>query len=507
MKQDTSGGPQGRSRGPGRRGRHPGYTSRAARWSELKQQVRAHKPSELLPAIAAASARIYDYGPLEVNPRGFQPWVLAGIARESLAYGNEHRTAPVTHKALAALHNTYMKLADPVLIQDGFDHRDLILRLIYEQADWQGGNYPEMARIGALFDRDFDAEYEVLTRQAVTDLLGADARTYFGAALIFTTSAQQNDGRLDLAWFGQPQFDPVVAVIPQAVLREIFLHAFGAPREVVAARCRARRSPEPELRRYDLNPLVATPFVRLHEEAYLAPATKLVADRDSLAAVYHLGLAKWQNAFTRDLGKLVETYAGEQLDLVPGGVLSAQRPYGPGLGSKTVDWILVLPRVVLLVEVKSVRVAQPGRTGLQGFLTDVERDVGKGFDQLARTASLITDGHPVMRDVPKDRPLRGIVVTAEPHHLINAPEYRDRLADPTIPSVAMSLEELENAVSLALAMDPSTVFTDLTNWQPDSGVELGPAIRRLYNQAGLTTWDNPVLDAAWSRYPFMPEAI
>lgn len=505
MGQDISGA--ARQRGPRRRGRAPGLTSRAPRWSEFRQQVRAHKPSELLPAIAAASARRYDGGPLKVDPRDYQPWVLAGIARESLAYGNEHRTAPVTHKALAALHDTYMNLADPVLIQDGFDHRDLFLRVIYEQVDWQGAGYPEMARIGALFDRDFDAEYEVLTRQAVADLLGADARTYFGAALIFTTSAQHNQGRMDLSWLAQPQFAPVVAVIPETVLRDIFLRAFAATREVVAARCRERRNAEPELRKYDINPLVATPFVGMGGEAYLAPATKLVADRASLAAVYHLGLAKWQDAFTRDLGRLVEAYAGEQLGLVPGGTLTPERPYGRGSGSRTVDWILVLPRVVVLVEVKSARVAQPGRTGLTEFVADVKRDVGKGLGQIATTARLITDGDPVMDDVPKDRPLRGIVVTAEPHHLINAPEYREELPDPTVPSAVLSLEELENAVTITLAMDPSTVFADLTDWQDGSGVDLGDAIPRLHDQTGLTTWDNPVLDAAWSRYPFMPDDL
>ena len=493
--------PPGPSRG--RRGRDSGYTSRATRWAEFKQRVRAHAPSELLPAVAEAGARLFDGGPLKVDPRGMHPWALAEIARESLAYGNEHRRAPVTPQALRDLHNLYNDLADPFLVEaDGAF--DMMLRIVYSQADWQSASFPEMARLGAMFNRPFDATYEVLMPTTVAQMLGTDPNTYFGAALIYTVSAQMNGGRLDLAWFSQPNFAPIVAEIPKDVLLDVLHRVFGADYGAVAERCRNNRNPEPELRKYDLNPLVVTPYVRMPDGLYVAPATKLVSDKASLGSVYHLGQQLWQDKFTRDLGRLVETYAGEQLALIPSAVVTPERPYGKNGASKTVDWIVVLPGAVVLMEVKSARVSQGGRLDVEGFFDDVKKDVGKGFGQIAVTAQLLASGHAVLADIPTDRPVRGMVVTAEPHHLINSPIYREGLPDPTVPTPVLSLEELENTVTLALAADPSGVLLELTDREPDSGFDVAKKIARIHSDAGLAEWQNPILDAAYAKYPFHP---
>lgn len=488
----------------GRRGRDPGYTSRATRWAEFKQRVRAHAPSELLPAVAEASARLFDGGPLKVDRRGMHPWALAEIARESLAYGNEHRRAPVTPQALRDLHNRYNDLADPFLAEaDG--PFDVMLRIVYSQADWQSASFPEMARLGAMFNRPFDTTYEVLTPATVIEMLGTDPNTYFGAALIFTVSAQMNAGRLNLGWFSQPNFAPVIAEIPEDVLLDVFHRVFGADYAAAAERCRSTRNPEPELRKYDLNPLVVTPYVRMPDGTYVAPATKLVADKASLASVYHLGQKLWQDRFTRDLGRLVETYVGDQLALIPGAAVTPERRYGRNGASKTVDWIVVLPTVVVLVEVKSARVSQAGRLDVEGFFDDVKKDVGKGLGQIATTAQMVASGHTVLADIPTDRPVRGMVVTAEPHHLINSPIYREGLPDPTVPTPILSLEELENTVTLTLATDPSGVLLDLTDRESDAGYDVVRKIARLHRDAGLAEWNNPILDAAYAQYPFHPD--
>lgn len=342
------------------------------RWEEFRQRVRAHRPSELLPAIAAESARQFDGGPLRIDPRRLQPWALAAIARESLAWGNEHRTAPVGPNTLRKLHALYADLDDPFL--RGADGPwDIFVRISYEQGGWQGPIYSGLARFVAMLDRNFGEQYEILTRGTLGEVLGADPTIYYGASMLFTVSAGRNSGWFDLRWLEQPQFAKVVQRVPAAALRQVFARSFGAPYAVVAARARADRNPHPALRQHDPNPLAATPYIEMRPGAYLAPSPRLVADRASLNAVYHHGQQRWGDRFTRDLGRLVEAYAGEQLGQVPGGSLTGERPYGRGGGAKTVDWLLVLPDVVVLVEVKSARVAARGSLDLAGWVDEPSR--------------------------------------------------------------------------------------------------------------------------------------
>lgn len=75
-------------------------------------------------------------------------------------------------------------------------------------------------------------------------------------------------------------------------------------------------------------------------------------------------------AFTRDLGDLFEQYVGPHLRLLPDIEIFPEIVYGKN-GEKSVDWIVVLPGLVLLVEVKSVRPTAKLRLGPDGpSLTD-----------------------------------------------------------------------------------------------------------------------------------------
>lgn len=122
------------------------------------------------------------------------------------------------------------------------------------------------------------------------------------------------------------------------------------------------------------------------------------------------------------------------------------------------DWIVVLPDAVVLIEVKSARVNQGSRLNLAQYHEDVKADVGKGFSQIAATGDLIRKHHAAFTDIPDDRPLRGMVITAEPHYLINVPPYREGLPDPTLPTTVLSLGELETMVEFCLDSTPSDVL-------------------------------------------------
>jgi hypothetical protein len=95
--------------------------------------------------------------------------------------------------------------------------------------------------------------------------------------------------------------------------------------------------------------------------------------------------------------------------------------YGPkSARSKTVDWIVILPEVVLLVEVKSAIPAEPVRLATPDAADAILGKLGKAIDQIDVTAQLITDRNPALAAVPADRPVLGLAVTLEPFHVANA---------------------------------------------------------------------------------------
>lgn len=242
----------------------------------------------------------------------------------------------------------------------------------------------------------------MLSRDAWRDLLAADFPGFLGAAFLFSVSALVNDGVFDPAWLGQPNFRDIVSVLPADMIMDVFLTVFADDFDVVRDRARST---------------------------------------------------------TPHLGKIVEIYVGEQLDLLcPPGIRTGEIEYSTGqLG---VDHILQLPEFAVLIEVKSARVAQPGRLDLDGYLADARRDVGKALRQIDYTAGLIRAGHDAFHAISPRTSLRGLVVTAEPHYLLNSPLFRDQLGRTSLPTTVLSLSELEKLVGIARATNIASILLE-----------------------------------------------
>ncbi|MGW2989043.1 hypothetical protein [Streptomyces goshikiensis] len=130
-------------------------------------------------------------------------------------------------------------------------------------------------------------------------------------------------------------------------------------------------------------------------------------------------------AFTRDLGELFEQYVGRHLCLLPGAEVHSEIVYGRN-GEKSIDWIVVLPGLVLLVEAKAFRPTADLRLGpQQTFPKELNTKLGKAIGkQIPNTAKLIRERHPKSAHVPDDRPMFGIVVTTERYHLVKSSGLR-----------------------------------------------------------------------------------
>lgn len=474
------------------------------RHDDFVQAARRHRPSVLLPALAAVSARQFTGGAYRNRPNELiYPWIISAAARENIAFGNEHRSeAMITDTVLGKMRNVYINLNDRFLTDLGApDALDsFLVRTAYEQMPYQHSNYEDMARILLLFDRDYTGlGCRVLSLQAWEQILGLPLDTFMRAGFLLLVGAHSNAGWFDPAWLHQPNLTPALERLKLSAddVLTVLHGVFGSTFDSVRRRVVANRNPDALLRRYDFNPLVETPLVQMGDGRYLAPSLPYVAQRLSPASLYYVGLALGAQHFSSDLGAVTEMYVGEQFDLVETELVLHDVGYEPG--KRSADYIVVLPGVTLVIEVKSARIAQPGRLDRDGYLDDLNRDVGKALKQIRRTAGLLRDGHPALAAAARPgQPIRGIVVTAEPHYMLNSPFYRDQIADPGIPTVILSLSELENAVGAAAAGRPGDLFAGLTDWT-SGGIDVPKVLTSHRKMLGVPTVRNALLDAAYDR--------
>jgi len=68
------------------RGRDSGLTGRPVRWEEFKQRCRAHRPVDLIRALAVIGAGEFRRTPRPTEEVRLEPeWAIAAVIRESLA--------------------------------------------------------------------------------------------------------------------------------------------------------------------------------------------------------------------------------------------------------------------------------------------------------------------------------------------------------------------------------------------------------------------------------------
>jgi hypothetical protein len=142
-----------------------------------------------------------------------------------------------------------------------------------------------------------------------------------------------------------------------------------------------------------------------------APSPDEIYRRASAEGVVYEGLGKYGTHFTTDVGHFFEGYIGRQLGLIENAEVFPEAHYFTREGQKkTVDWLIVLPSAVLLVECKSVL---PRRDVVEGWATfrDGHDQIRKGYEQIAATVDAIGAARPELKHIPLDRPFMGLVVT------------------------------------------------------------------------------------------------
>ncbi len=261
-----------------------------------------------------------------------------------------------------------------------------------------------------------------------------------------------------------------------------------------------RRSRDPELRRFEHNPLRWRPFLAGFGPKYLTPAPLAIIAKVSPLGLYHTGVDHFGDAFAQDFGELLEQYVGRQLQLLPDATVLPEITYKVGRDKRSsVDWIVIFDELVLLVEVKSRRPTQALRLASKDRIDELRRMLAKAYEQIDTTATLIADRDPAFATVPGDRQVLGLIVTQEPFHVANAPFQRQYMP-PTSTSIAVAgVSELEGLVTVT-DMPVSRILRDRAADEERSTWALHSAL------IGHEQSNNAVLNAGWNSYPWAPAA-
>lgn len=444
---------------------------RRVRYSDFRQAVRRHAPSEL---IRFLSARAAAEQPLAMGwdpgwANGYPPWVYAAVARDSIMYGNEHRRARVDENAFTQLRNLMTESHDPHPDRDQ-NPVTLLGGYAYEQFQYQTSIMEEVTRPYLLMADSRIKGPGVPSDEDWRRLLGGTIDQALSASFVIYMGVMRN-GFFDPRWIEADWFDLITEAVPADVVRSVLDLLTATVDEAKADGMAAPPLPQ-HLQRYAYNPLIKTPLVDLGDGLRYAPQPQFVLRAMSTENLYYRGIRAWEDDnFAAALGMQVQEYAGRQLRHAGRlEVLSEFRWHKNKRGGvDSSDWFLITPQLTILIECKSARMSMAAKAGSADGLSTANAVLGKAYQQLKANADEIRGKNPAYSHIPSDRPLMGLIVTAEPFYMGNSGPVRSTLPDPGLPVLAASLREIEQMSVLA----------------PD---ELGAALHRIINDEGLYEW-------------------
>jgi predicted outer membrane lipoprotein len=471
-------------------------------YQEFCNFVRRFNQEQLLTTIARIALALPD----NVSKPGYAntpPWALAAIVKASVLHGNPYRHTQVRPRDILVACQMYNDIATEELGHPELASAFAILtRLAYEQFQYQESAFPEMTRPLVFFD-DYSGRkrLEVISKASLTELIGAPLTTALGIALMLHASTEANGGFFNPTWIDQTNFVRVLEVLPRhevlAVIDSIFANSFDDFKRQDAEA--ARRAPLPYLDRYQFNPLTARPLLRLADGRLLAPVPHTIMRKLAPLELYYAGLQKWDQAFTRDMGELLEDYLGRQFAALPHAAVHPEVTYRQRRSDvKSVDWIVVLADLVVLVEAKATRAPAGARAAGETARDAYVRVLGEAFGQINRTYKAVQGGVPEFDHIPKDRPVMGMVGTLDPWYIANS-LARSFLPATDLPTMVASVRDIEHLVAVGQRRPVSGALAEIIQDGDERQTwELGVALRDFYQPGDR----NPLLQRAWERLPF-----
>ncbi|GAA3325923.1 hypothetical protein [Paeniglutamicibacter sulfureus] len=444
------------------------------RWSEVTQAVKRHKPSELLPKLASMAATLDNYSH-DISRGSISPWAIAALARESILYGSEMRSKPVTEKTLPRLFNLFNTAGRT----DGRSRRDLQLIMgayMYEQIKFQVSPLYEIARTYLLFvDQQLDDSR--LPQRDWHDVFGMSLQERMQAVFAIAVAMEENGG----------QISSTDGILPDDLAGKIGLTNEQFERTINdltttiqhARDAFAQKNELGELqKRFAVSPLARYPLIDLQNGSLVAPQHFYILQTMTIGNLFYRGTETWEG-FSEELGKRVEAYTGLQLGYAGFDQVIPEIDYGTKSPMLSIDWFAQIEDTVLLIECKSAKISADAIAGSTRIDTVLENCIGRARKQIKTSSELILSEHPKFHEIPKDLKQIGLIVTAEPIHCANAKDFHGHLTDPGIPCLAVSLRELESLTALG-ATRMVQVICDIVN---DSGEQEPWSVQNAINKS------------------------
>lgn len=331
----------------------------------------------------------------------YLPWNVAGMAITAICRGTIGGPRPTDRELYELCWNfgNLREATDPGL-DDGMR---LVARLLHQQVPFQVTYLNEWARAQAIFvDTPFpkNRQPEVMKAGWALELLGCSIADYVSVAFLLNAAATFAEGVYGDEMWSDDLVD-FQEVLPLSDFRRIAeMHFVMTVDEAKESRIETQRAiggPE----EFGFNPLISKPFLSgVVPGHWIAPSVHAILRKTSASGVAYLGVDRWGSAFSRDLGYLFQAYVGRQLALVEGASLIPEVRYGRRSSVvDSADWILVLPKYLVIVEVKAASPNEKMRQSVGELHSSHRAKLEKALNQISRTHSAIATERSAFADV------------------------------------------------------------------------------------------------------------
>jgi hypothetical protein len=355
--------------------------------AEYVHMIRAFPPSKFIPAICEVSAQ-FETGKW-VHHFGEQMVIapaLADMARVSLAHGNENRSKVPTEYDVLRCAANYQALDDPDLREGapGAFER-FFLRIASEQLVWQTSPFMELSRTTALWETPPIRPVTVMKPGWDVDLLGCSLSDYrlLGEFVFFVSSTHH--AHFNEVIFKMPEMQRLLGTLTPDQASDVYRRHFLQTADDFRVAVGKNNRPAP-YRRMTFNPLIDKPVVRCGGADDYVPVPLLMMRKVTPLGLYYTGIKRWGHDFADDLGYIFEPYLGRHLKHCRGADVYPEIKYGPAATRlDSIDWFVVTPTAVVLIDAKSVRPTEAVRTGGDGAADELKRMLRHGVDPELRT--------------------------------------------------------------------------------------------------------------------------
>ena len=373
-------------------------------YREFCQQVRRFHRDQLLEKIASVSAELEAVLALGKFDRWgskspVKQFSLALIARTAILQGTTQRPEkPVSDRQIHELCAVAIDVDHPEIPHNGLiEDRALsrmFARITYSQGPFRRSNFENIARsMGLLVDHDPGVR-GLPSQEDWEGVLGVPLPAYMATCFNLAGSTFRQHGRLSgatiRAFADRGAFAGLDA---EAVMNVIETTSLSA--DLATMQADGRRAEISEARMWSFNPLMATPLIARGNH-YLLPIHDYLVQKITPLGLYFAGRNYFGgDDFSRALGDSFEKYVGQHLALLQnaGAEVYPEITYGRQ-NKRTVDYFVVFPELVLLVEVKGARPTENARAGVDAGLDDIVKKVQRARNQIDATAKLIGDRVP-----------------------------------------------------------------------------------------------------------------